>query len=82
MHIAKLFTNGRSQAVRLPKAFRFVGNEVYIKKTAEGVLLMPKDESVWDAWEKSLMQYKEPFMDERSQPQNHQKRDGLDEIFT
>jgi len=36
METAKIFTNGRSQAVRLPKAFRFNGNEVYIKKTSEG----------------------------------------------
>jgi len=33
MEKAKLFINGRSQAVRLPKPYRFEGNEVYIKKT-------------------------------------------------
>ena len=38
METAKLFINGRSQAVRLPKAFRFDGNEVYIKKISGGVL--------------------------------------------
>jgi antitoxin VapB len=43
METAKLFVNGRSQAVRLPKAFRFDGNEVYIKKISGGVLLIPKD---------------------------------------
>ncbi len=32
METAKLFFNGRSQAIRLPKAFRLEGNEVYIKK--------------------------------------------------
>jgi antitoxin VapB len=31
-HIAKIFTNGRSQAVRLPKEFRFQGSEVFIEK--------------------------------------------------
>jgi len=82
MHIAKLFTNGRSQAVRLPKAFRFEGNEVYIKKTAQGVLLLPKDESVWNVWEKSLEPYGEPLMEDRNQPEQHQQRDGVDEIFT
>jgi antitoxin VapB len=40
METAKLFTNGRSQAVRLPKAFRFEGSEVYIKKVDGGVLLI------------------------------------------
>ena len=35
MDTAKLFLNGRSQALRLPKAYRFEGKEVYIKKIAE-----------------------------------------------
>ena len=82
MESAKLFVNGRSQAVRLPKAFRFEGNEVFIKKVSGGVLLIPKDYSLWDIWEKNLMKYEEPFMTERNQPENQDKRAGLDEIFT
>jgi antitoxin VapB len=39
--VAKLFRNGRSQAVRLPREFRFEGNEVRIRKVSEGVLLEP-----------------------------------------
>jgi antitoxin VapB len=39
--IAKLFRNGRSQAVRLPREFRFEGNEVRVRRLAEGVLLEP-----------------------------------------
>lgn len=39
--IAKLFQNGRSQAVRLPKEFRFEGDRVRIRRVAEGVLLEP-----------------------------------------
>jgi len=81
METAKLFINGRSQAVRLPKAFRFDGTEVYIKKTSEGVLLIAKDKSLWDIWEKNLMKYNEPFMTRRNQPKNQQRRAGLDEIF-
>ena len=81
METAKLFINGRSQAVRLPKAFRFDGNEVYIKKISGGVLLIPKDRSLWDTWEKNLLKYDEPFMTERNQPDIQQQRDGLDEIF-
>ena len=42
MDSAKLFYNGRSQAVRLPKEFRFEGEEVYIKKIGSAVVLMPK----------------------------------------
>jgi antitoxin VapB len=80
MDTAKLFINGRSQAVRLPKDYRFEGNEVYIKKIAGGVLLIPKDFSLWDIWEHNLMKYEDPFMVERNQPQA-QERAGLDEIF-
>jgi len=78
---AKIFINGRSQAVRLPKAYRFEGNEVYIKKISGGVLLIPKDQSLWDIWEKNLMKYDEPFMNKRDQPKKQQERAGLDEIF-
>jgi antitoxin VapB len=39
--IAKLFRNGRSQAVRLPREFRFEGTEVRVRRLAEGVLLEP-----------------------------------------
>ena len=82
MESAKLFQNGRSQAVRLPKSFRFEGDEVYIKKVAEGVLLLPKSPSVWDLWEKNLMKYEEPFMIERNQPEAEQQRESLDAIYS
>jgi len=78
METAKLFINGRSQAVRLPKAYRFEGNEVYIKKMSGGVLLIPKNQSVWDLWERNLMKYEEPFMTERNQPDLKQERESLD----
>jgi len=39
--VAKLFRNGRSQAVRLPREFRFEGDRVRIRRTREGVLLQP-----------------------------------------
>jgi len=39
--IAKLFRNGRSQAVRLPREFRFEGNQVRVRRLTEGVLLQP-----------------------------------------
>ena len=81
MESAKLFVNGRSQAVRLPKAFRFEGNEVYIKRVSGGVLLMPKVRSLWEIWEQNLMKYDEHFMTERNQPEFQQKRAELDEIF-
>ena len=81
MQKAKLFKNGRSQAVRLPKQFRFDGDEVFIKKTSAGVLLIPKVGSVWDVWEKNLKMHDDPFMTDRRQPAEHQARGGLDDLF-
>ena len=45
---AKLFRNGRSQAVRLPREFRFEGNEVRIRQMGEGVLLEPRHREIFD----------------------------------
>ena len=42
MQTARLFINGNSQAVRLPKDFRFEGDEVVIKKVGNAVVLLPK----------------------------------------
>ena len=81
METAKLFINGRSQAVRIPKAYRFKGKEVYVKPMADGVLLMPKDQSLWDTWERNLRKYREPFMDDREQPATQPERPGLDALF-
>ena len=44
---AKLFINGRSQAVRLPKEFRFRGNEVKIRKEGKRVILEPLERTEW-----------------------------------
>jgi antitoxin VapB len=50
---AKLFWNGRSQAVRLPKAFRFDGDEVRIRRSGDSVILEPLHRRGWPAgfWE-------------------------------
>jgi antitoxin VapB len=45
--VAKLFMNGRSQAVRLPKEFRFEGSEVRIRKQGEKVILEPIKKTKW-----------------------------------
>ncbi len=81
METAKLLTDGYRQTVLLPEAYRFYGNEVYIKKTGEGLLLIPKDRSLWDIWEQNLMKYEEPFMIERAQPADLQESPGLDALF-
>ena len=44
---AKIFTSGRSQAVRLPKEYRFKGSEVYIKKEKGRVILSEKPVRTW-----------------------------------
>ncbi len=67
MRTAKLFRNGRSQAVRLPQAFRFEGEEVFIKKVGGMVLLIPKNDP-WREWAESLHEFTEDFMATRDQP--------------
>ncbi len=65
---AKLFMTGRSQAVRLPQAFRFEGREVRIRRFGAGVLLEPATLDAID-WFGALDRFAEPFMPEgRNQP--------------
>ena len=77
MDTAKLFQTGRSQAVRLPKAFRFEESEVYIKRVGNGVLLIPKTPekrlAFWRNWYDNLLPLEEPI--ERNQPTEFDKRD-------
>ena len=75
MKTAKLFKNGQSQAVRLPKEFRFEGDEVFIKKSGANVVLIPRAVS-WDALIGSLDKFTKDFMPERAQPKQ-QKREPL-----
>jgi antitoxin VapB len=67
---AKLFRNGRSQAVRLPREFRFEGDEVLIRQVGNGVLLEPKVKNVLE-WFAKLDDFKGEFMKkgDRQQPQ-------------
>ena len=45
MEIAKVFENGRSQAVRLPKKFRFSSDEVFVQRLGQAVILIQKESS-------------------------------------
>ena len=67
--IAKLFQNGGSQAVRLPQQFRFVGDQVRIRRVANGVLLEPCSMDATQ-WLQKLDEYKaEPILPKgRKQP--------------
>ncbi len=70
MKTAKLFRNGQSQAVRLPKEFRLEGDEVYVGRVAGGVLLLPKKityQQVMDILGKFRGRIK------RSQPRNQER---------
>lgn len=72
MNTAKLFMNGRSQAVRLPKAYRFEGNEVYIKKVGNAVLLLPVL-NPWQVLTDSLNLSSGNFMETREQPEQQER---------
>lgn len=74
MMTAKLFENGRSQAVRLPKEFRFSGNEVGINKIGDIVILMPK-ENRWAGFLNSLELFSDDFMSNGREQLNEQERD-------
>ncbi len=67
METGKIFKNGQSQAVRLPKSCRFKGSEVYVKKMGDMVILVPKDKP-WELFVKSLDQFTDDFMMDRVQP--------------
>ena len=47
MRTAKVFISGNSQAIRLPKEFRLEGEEVYIKKSRKGIILIEKPQKTW-----------------------------------
>ena len=73
MTTAKLFENGRSQAVRLPKEYRFSGNEVSINKIGDVVILTPQDNK-WAGLMESLELFTDDFMkDGREQPENQER---------
>ena len=72
---AKLFMNGKSQAVRLPKEFRFNDmGEVYIRKQGDELILSPKKAN-WDDFFNSLDEFSNDFMNERNQPKQQERED-------
>lgn len=66
METAKLFQNGKSQAVRLPKEFRFGSDRVYIKRIGNAVVLLPY-QTPWETLLDSLTLFSADFMNERNQ---------------
>lgn len=72
MRRAKLFRNGSSQAVRLPKDCRFEGTEVYVKSVGRAVILLPVD-GTWESLQQSLELFTPDFLAERIQPEPEER---------
>ena len=67
MGIAKVFKTGRSQAIRLPKEFRVEADEVYLKRTPEGFLVIVRDP--WEVFFEGVKELSDDFMASgRAQP--------------
>jgi antitoxin VapB len=75
---AKLFKNGRSQAVRLPRKYSFSGDEVFIKKVNGVVVLMPKDGDPWKPLVDSLEKFSEDFFNFGRDQGVTEKRDAIE----
>ena len=75
MDTAKLFQSGRSQAVRLPKEYRFQGSEVAVKHFGNGVLLLPIEDP-WQMLEAGLEAFEPGYVLSREQPEQ-QMRDAI-----
>ena len=76
MMMAKVFENGRSQAVRLPKEYRFSDEEVAVNKIGDVVILMPK-ENKWSGFLNSLNLFSEDFMNDGREQSETQEREIL-----
>ncbi len=72
MDTARLFQSGRSQAVRLPKEYRFAGTEVVVKHFGNGVLLLPAD-NPWQTLQAGLDAFEPGFTLAREQPEEQQR---------
>lgn len=74
MDTAKLFQNGKSQAIRLPKEYRFEGTKVYLKKMGNAVVIIPEQDS-WQPLIESVQLFSDDFMAERNQPSAQPRTD-------
>jgi antitoxin VapB len=80
---AKIFMNGRSQAVRLPAEFRFEGREVFIRRDpSTGDLILSRKPDSWDDFFLALKDTEIPkdFLSPRDRKQGNQTRDPLDGV--
>ena len=80
-HVAKIFTNGRSQAVRLPAAYRFDTKEVFIRQDKEtGDVILSRRPSDWNGFFDALKaaDVPEDFLDQKDRKQDAQNRDPFE----
>lgn len=76
MLTAKVFENGRSQAVRLPKECRFSSDEVLVNKIGDVVLLLPKTHR-WDSFLRAIDMFSEDYMEDGRALQKSEERELL-----
>lgn len=76
MEVAKVFESGHSQAVRLPKKFRFEEDEVLVQRIGEAVLLTPKD-AAWKTFMDGVNGFTDDFLADGRKQEIQQKREGL-----
>ena len=76
MMTAKVFKNGRSQAIRLPKECRFSSDEVVVNKIGDVVILLPK-ENKWDSFMRAIDMFSDDFMADGRTRDSAQERDEL-----
>lgn len=74
---AKLFAHGRSQAVRLPKEFRFDGTEVYVRRMGDDVVLSSRPRASVQSLVEALDAFEPGFALVRAQPTQVDKRASL-----
>jgi antitoxin VapB len=80
MDTAKIFWSGRSQAVRLPKDYRFEGAEVRIRRHGNAVILEPVAED-WDWLDAIAGRLDEDFVRAAEEQPEPQERPALDDLF-
>ena len=76
MLTAKIFENGRSQTVRLPKECRFSSDEVLVNKIGDIVILLPK-ENKWDSFMRAIDLFSDDFMADGRTRDSAQEREEL-----
>lgn len=74
MNTAKVFENGRSQAVRLPKEFRFSCGEVFVQRVGDAVMLIPK-EAAWNTFLEGIDGFSDDFLADGREPEVQTERD-------